>query len=182
MPERRAQQPPPTTVAITTAIEAVVERTAQNGRKYQAIEYVDPDGELKSVAVWDKKLLVGLEKGQVVELNLARKGSFWNLTGLTRLATAADAKSDVVAPPESASIPPPAAVLRPPTLRESLSSRDWGIASANSLTNAVNVVTAFKDVLAPADRDAVMASVVGFYHAFLELHGVHAAPAGEKPA
>jgi hypothetical protein len=76
MSERRAQpSPEPNTLSLTTAVEAIVEKTAKNGRTYQAIEYVDPNGELKNVAVWDKKLLTDVEKGHVVELTLARKGA-----------------------------------------------------------------------------------------------------------
>jgi hypothetical protein len=168
MPERRAQpSPEPTTFSLTTAVEAVVEKTAKNGRKYQAIEYVDQNGELKNVPVWDKKLLTDLEKGQAVELTLERKGAYWNLTGLTRLDAAA-AKPDTFVPPEPVLLATP--TITPPTLREALSPHDRGMVSANALTNAVTVVTTFKDVLQPQSRPEIMDAIVGFYHSFLELH------------
>lgn len=152
---------------ITTAVEGILELTARSGKKYSALEYVDENGELKRVTIWDKKLLEGLEKGTPIELLLEKntKG-FWNLAGMSRLEAVGEKPETFTKEPP---ITPVGAVDAPKSV-DMLHDLLPSIPPEKAMMGAVSLVTTFKDVLKPQNQGEIMDQVTTFYTALLHIN------------
>jgi hypothetical protein len=97
-------------------------------------------------------------------------GGFWNLAATTPSATPIEPPAQRAetssALPEIPQVPP-----QPPTFHpHDLDPREYRFMSMNALTNAVNFIAAFKDLLKPVNVDEALAMVDYYRSLMIDLH------------
>lgn len=155
--------------SLTAQITAIRPVT-KNNRTYQVVEFNSVDGRPGRINVFNPHQMEGIETGMTVDIGLVRKNTFWNLGTIKRseeeLNTPPSPPSAENRPAES-----PTEALSAPTYHpQRMDARDYRIMSMNALTNAVNFVTAFKELLKPVNVDEAFAQVDYYRMQMMEMH------------
>jgi hypothetical protein len=143
----------------------------RNNRTYHVLEFVPLSGGApRSVNVFNPHQIESLQPGMSVDITLVRKNNFWNL-GTVKIA---DHQSNTPpAPPSSENKPsgsPTTAGFSSSYNPKDLDPREYRIMSMNALSNAVNFVAAFKELLKPSNADEALALVDQYRLQMLEMH------------
>lgn len=170
------QRTPEDQLSLTAVVEAVREKATQAGKKYHVLEFVDPEGQIKRVSVWDKKVAVGLQHGDVIDLTLTKNDKgFWNLSALSKVESTptSSASSEPTPPPlkDSPVTAKTADKTAPEPKTDSLITFEQRARfSVNALASATSIVVAYRDVLGVTTRDELMSNIVHFYDALMHIH------------
>src|ERR1035437_7269670 len=79
------QAPEETERRVTAIIETITDKQKGNGQKYKVVEFVNGEGEIQRLNVFEPHLIEGLEPGMAIELALKKSRSGWcNLDSVIR--------------------------------------------------------------------------------------------------
>ncbi len=155
--------------SLTAQITAIRPVT-KNNRTYQVVEFNSADGRPGRINVFNPHQLEGIETGMTVDIGLVRKNNFWNL------GTIKKSEEDLNTPPSPPSAEnrpvesPTKAIPAPSYHPQNMNAREYRIMSMNALTNAVNFVTAFRELLKPTNVDEAFAQIDYYRTPMIEMH------------